>query len=77
MEEKKRNKKPLKPFSGLLAEMAKYGDDQNSIADLLGLGSSAVSRRFSGEVEWSIGEVDIICYYYGKSYYELFTNGEG
>lgn len=77
MEEKKRNEKPLKLFSGLLAEMAKYGDDQNSIADLLGLGSSAVSRRFSGEVDWSISEIDTICYYYGKSYYELFANGEG
>ena len=60
-------------YPGLVAEMAKRGDKQKVIAKLLGITSPAISRRFSGEVEWSISEIEKICKYYNKNYYELFT----
>lgn len=63
-------------YGGLLGEMAKQGDTNKVLANLLDLSESSISRRFSGEVEWSIGEIELICNHYGKSYYELFTNEE-
>lgn len=73
MQEKKRNTKDKLPYHGLLAEMARYGDNNKTLADLLGVSESSIGRRFSGEVQWSIDEVNTICYYYDKDYYELFT----
>lgn len=59
-------------YPGLLAEMAKRGDTLNTIGKLIGVTNSSVSKRFSGKVEWSISEIEKICDYYGKDYYELF-----
>lgn len=59
-------------YPGLVAEMARRGDTQKTICKLLGLTISNVSRRFSGKVDWSISEIEKICEYYGKDYYELF-----
>ena len=59
-------------YPGLLAEMAKHGDTLNTIGKLIGVTNSSVSKRFSGKVEWSISEIEKICEYYGKDYYELF-----
>lgn len=59
-------------FPGLVGEMAKRGETQEILAKLLELPISSISRRFSGETEWSISEVDKICEYYGKDYHELF-----
>ena len=59
-------------YPGLVAEMAKHGDTQRTIAKLLGITSPNISTRFSGKVEWSISEIDKICEYYGKDYNELF-----
>ena len=59
-------------YPGLVAEMARRGEHQKTIAKLLGITLSAISRRFSGEVEWSISEIEKICDYYKKSYDELF-----
>lgn len=70
---KKRNQKEKLLYHGLLAEMARYGDTNQTLAELLGITNSSVGRRISGEVQWSIDEVNTICYYYDKDYYELFT----
>ena len=59
-------------YPGLVAEMAIHGDTQKTIAKLLGIASPNVGKRFSGKVEWSISEIEKICEYYGKDYYELF-----
>lgn len=59
-------------YPGLVAEMAKRGETQEVLAKLLGLPRESISRRLSGKIEWSISEVDKICEYYKKDYYELF-----
>ena len=56
----------------LAGEMAKHGDTQKSIAKLLDLSIPSFSRRLSGEVDWSIGEIETLCKHYKKDYYELF-----
>lgn len=59
-------------YPGLVGEMARRGDTQETLANLLGITRSAISRRLSGKIEWSIGEIDKICEHYEKDYYELF-----
>lgn len=61
-------------YSGLRAEMAKNGHTQETLGELLKIPKSSVSRRLSGEIEWSIGEIETICKFYKKDYYELFID---
>lgn len=63
-------KKPK--FPNLRAEMAKHGDTCRTLAKILNTTNPAIYRRMSGLTQWSIDEVDKICEYYGKNYYELF-----
>ena len=59
-------------FPKLLAMMASRGDTQETLAEIIHVSKSAISRRMSGEVEWSLGEVKAICTHYGVGYYDLF-----
>lgn len=59
-------------YPELLGEMAKRGETRKSLSKILELDASSVSRRLSGEIEWSIGEIEKLCKYFGKDYYELF-----
>lgn len=59
-------------YPELVGEMAKRGETQKSLAKVLETTPSAVWRRLTGRTEWTIGEVDKICEYFGKDYYELF-----
>ena len=59
-------------YPSLVSEMAIRGDTQKTIASIIGVNNSNVSKRFSGKKEWTITEIDKICDYYGKSYEELF-----
>lgn len=61
-----------KKYPELAAEMAKRGDTQKVIGELLNLPSGSITRRLAGEIEWSISEINKICKYYQKSYEELF-----
>lgn len=59
-------------FPALMGIMASNGETYQTLADLLGISASAISRRMNGDVDWSLHEVKAICEHYGKSYYELF-----
>lgn len=59
-------------YPALLGIMASSGETYQSLADLLGTSTSAISRRMNGDVDWSLHEVKAICEHYGKSYYDLF-----
>ena len=59
-------------YPGLVAEMAKRGETQEVLSKLLGLRRESISRRMTGKLEWSISEIEKICEYYKKDYYELF-----
>ncbi len=61
-------------YPGLVGEMAKHGDTQKSLGEILGISFPSVSRRLSGKKEWSISEIEKICEHYGKNYYQLFKN---
>ena len=59
-------------YPNLVGEMAKRGETQSTLAKLLDLHKNSICKRLSGEVEWSIGEIDKLCEHFGKDYYELF-----
>lgn len=59
-------------YPELAAEMARRGDYQKTLAKLLGLTEASVTGRLSGKTQWTIEEIEKICKYYGKDYYELF-----
>jgi len=61
-------------YPGLLGEMARHGDTQKSLAKILGVTYASVCRRITGKKEWTISEIEKLCEYYGKDYYELFKN---
>lgn len=59
-------------FPGLVSEMAKRGETQEDIGKVLNLSRVSVSKKLTGKVDWTIGEIEDLCEYYGKDYYELF-----
>ena len=59
-------------FPNLLAEMARKGENQKTIAKLLGVAAPTISRKLSGHNDFSITEVEILCEHFGKDYCELF-----
>lgn len=63
-------------YPELLGEMAKNGDTQRSLATILGITYSSVSRRMTGRSKFTIDEIDKICKHYNKSYDELFKKKE-
>lgn len=64
-------KKKVK-FPELEAEMARRGDNQLTLAKLLTTTQASISRRLSGKTNWQVWEIDVLCDYYGKDYYQLF-----
>lgn len=64
-------------FPEIVKQMDERGERLRDLAELLGLTQlSQVSRRLSGEVEWTIGDVEILCRHYNMSLYELFRRKE-
>lgn len=59
-------------YAELFIAMKKNGDTQKSIANLLGVSQQSISRKLNGKNEWTISEIDKLCEYYNKDYYELF-----
>ena len=59
-------------FPNLRAEMARRGETIGDIGKLVGLSYSTIKFRFSGKSDWTISEIETICDYFGKDYYELF-----
>lgn len=63
-------------YPNLAAEMARCNHSQADIADMLGLGQAAISKRMSGRTKWTINEVSILCAKYGRDFGYLFEREE-
>lgn len=59
-------------FPNLVAEMARKGETQTSLAKVLGINKQTINLKFNGKSDWTLGEVETICEYFGKDYYQLF-----
>jgi transcriptional regulator with XRE-family HTH domain len=64
--------KKIVKFPNLAAEMARNGETQKDLVELLKTNKSTISRKMSGITQWTIADVEIICEHYKKDYYELF-----
>lgn len=59
-------------YPKLRLEMLLHKDSQKSLGQVVGLSSNSIGNKLSGRQEWTIGEIEKICEYYKKDYYELF-----
>ena len=64
--------KKVVKFPNLAAEMARNGETQKDLVELLKTNKSTISRKMSGKTQWTVTDVEIICEHYKKDYYELF-----
>ena len=64
-------------FPKIVELMQQNGEALQDLVNLLGYTQkSQVSRRLSGKVEWTIGDVEILCRHYNVDFYELFRRKE-
>ena len=59
-------------YPNILAEMAKNGDSKAKIAGILGISTNQLRNKIYGKYDWTISEIEKLCIYYEKDYYELF-----
>lgn len=59
-------------YSNLVKEMKKKKESQRSISRILGITENSVRNKLSGRNDWTIGEIETLCDYFKKDYYELF-----
>ena len=59
-------------YPELASELARRGLTQKELAQYLGVNQGTISKKMAGKTEWTIGEIDTICDYFGKDYYQLF-----
>lgn len=52
--------------------MAKKGDSQKDVADMLAVSASAVNRKIRGISDWTVTEIYMLCDRYEKSFEVLF-----
>lgn len=64
-------------YPELVNQMTLRNENLKYMVELLGLKEkSQITRRLSGEIEWTIGEVEILCKHYNMDFWELFRRKE-
>lgn len=64
-------------YPELVNQMKLHKQGLQEVADLLNIKyKEQISRRLSGKVEWTIGEVETLCNYYNMGFWELFRRKE-
>ena len=59
-------------YSKLVCEMESSKTTQKHLGEILGITDVSVRFKLSGKQEWTIGEIETLCEYFKKDYYELF-----
>lgn len=47
-------------------------DTMENLAKILGVSKYTLSHKMNGKTEWTISEIEKLCIYYEKDYYDLF-----
>lgn len=63
-------------FPELIGEMAKRGENQGTLAELLGITSCSVNNKMTGKTKWKISEMAFISEHYKREQEELFKRNE-
>jgi DNA-binding XRE family transcriptional regulator len=53
-------------------EMVRTGNTLETLAQIIGMSKYTLLIKLNGKSEWTINEIDKLCIYFGKDYYELF-----
>ena len=65
-------KRTTPKYPVLVAEMKKHKETQQALGNLLGINRMTVGFKLIGKYDWTISEIETLCNYYKKNYYELF-----
>lgn len=63
-------------FPEIINQMTLRNERLKTIADLINLDISQVSRRLTGRKQWTICEIEILMKHYGMKYEKLFKRKE-
>lgn len=63
-------------FPELIGEMAKRGENQTTLAELLGITTGSINNKMAGKTKWTISEMALISNYYNRDKEELFKRNE-
>lgn len=59
-------------FPEIVAEMERRGESRKDLAKLLELDVSQVTRKLNGDIQWTIGDIEVMTLHYSKDFWELF-----
>lgn len=59
-------------YPELAGEFARHGKTQKDVANILGITDVSLSRKMKGKSDWTISEIEKLCDFFSKDYYELF-----
>ncbi len=63
-------------YPTLEAEMARRGENQTYIANLLETNPANICRKLLGISEWTIGDVEILCDHFNMEFSKLFKRNK-
>lgn len=63
-------------FPEIAAEMARRGETHEDLAKLLELDRTQVTRKLKGEIEWSIGDIEVMVLHYDSDFHTLFRRNK-
>lgn len=63
-------------FPEIVAEMERRGESRKDLARLLELDVSQVTRKLNGNIQWTIGDIEVMTLHYGKDFWELFRKNK-
>ncbi len=63
-------------FPELIGEMAKRGENQTTLANLLGITPGSINNKMAGRTQWTISEMALISNHYNRTAEELFKRNE-
>ena len=59
-------------YPKIVAEMIVDGKTFEELAKIFGMSKQTLVYKLKGESEWTIDEIEKVCIYFGKDYYDLF-----
>lgn len=59
-------------YPNIPAEIARHGDTKTKVAGILGISTNQLNKKINGQYDFTISEIEKLCIYYDKDYYELF-----
>lgn len=59
-------------YSKLTEEMKNSKATQKYLSEILGITDVSFRKKLAGKTDWTIGEIETLCDYFKRDYYELF-----